>query len=458
MNAKARCGLVIGMALLVSACSTNEGWRNRALAADAIVRYDGADAFRAPERDRNLVVVVSFSGGGSRAAAFAHAVVRELDAIPVQANGRQSTLAREIDMVTGVSGGSVAAAHLAMYGVSGHLARFESDFLARDFQRDLILGAMSPSGAWWLASPTWGRGHHLAKALDEALFQGLTFGDLAGRTGHPYLIVGATDVATGAEFDFASDQFRLICSSIDDVPLAFAVAASSAVPLLFSPLTLENHAARCAPVADAAAPRRGVDPARDALVADERARLAAPDKRYIHLVDGGVSDNLGLRRIADYVPQAGGIDAVVERMVGRDDRPLSLVFIGVDAERRTSFAMERSGTVPSATEVLSAMINGGLGRYSSETALVFSQAVAQWERDLRRSRAGPVSVRFVNLRLAEVADSALRERVLDIPTAFRISASDRDDLRQAAALLVDRSIRTLAVDGADGKDVAPGLE
>lgn len=381
--------------------------------------------------------MVSFSGGGSRAAAFAHAVVAELDRVTVEVEGRRSTLAREIDMVTGVSGGSVTAAHLALHGVAGHLSRFERDFLVRDFQRELLLGAASPKGACRLGSRYWGRGHHLAAALDDTLFHGATFGDLADLPGHPYLIVGATDVATGAEFDFASDQFRSICSNIDDVPLAFAVASSSAVPLLFSPLTLENHAARCATPAVASLPSRGVDPARDALVAAERARLAAPEKQYIHLVDGGVSDNLGLRRIADYVPQAGGIDAVVERLIGSDGGPLTILFIGVDAERRSNFAMERSAEVPSSFEVLSAMINGGLGRYSSETELVFSGAVAQWERELRRARPGPVSVRFVNFRLAEVRDTELRARVLAIPTAFRISEEDRRDLEIAASSLVD---------------------
>lgn len=64
---------------------------------------------------------------------------------------------------------------------------------------------------------------------------------LAALPGRPYLMIGATDLSTGTVFDFTSEQLGRLCSSIDRVPLAFAVAASSAVPLLFSPLTLHSH-------------------------------------------------------------------------------------------------------------------------------------------------------------------------------------------------------------------------
>jgi predicted acylesterase/phospholipase RssA len=107
----------------MAACSTTCPWSNEPLASQEAVRYDGLaqlfDASRLPD----VLVVANFSGGGSRAAAFAHAVLSELDAVPFVRRGHETTLAREIDMVTGVSGGSVAAAHLALHGAREHLAR-----------------------------------------------------------------------------------------------------------------------------------------------------------------------------------------------------------------------------------------------------------------------------------------------------------------------------------------------
>ena len=46
----------------------------------------------------------------------------------------------------------------------------------------------------------------------------------------------------GARFEFTQDQFDLLCSDLTDVPVARAVAASSAFPILLSPLTLHNYA------------------------------------------------------------------------------------------------------------------------------------------------------------------------------------------------------------------------
>ncbi|MBN0002229.1 patatin-like phospholipase family protein, partial [Pseudomonas aeruginosa] len=97
-----------------------------------------------------------------------------------------------------------------------------------------------------LTSPWFGRSQILAQRLDE-LFEGRTFGDVRRRPGAPELMITATDLTTGAPFDFTTEQFRLICSDLDATPLSFAVAASSAVPLVLSPVTVRNNANTCPP-------------------------------------------------------------------------------------------------------------------------------------------------------------------------------------------------------------------
>ena len=70
-----------------------------------------------------------------------------------------------------------------------------------------------------------------------------TFGDVERRPRHPQLFITATDMSLGTGFEFTWDQFALICSDLRTVPLSFAVAAPSAVPLLLSPMTLKNQPA-----------------------------------------------------------------------------------------------------------------------------------------------------------------------------------------------------------------------
>ena len=65
------------------------------------------------------------------------------------------------------------------------------------------------------------------------------------RTG-PLIVINASDLEAGTRFAFLQDHFDLLCSDLRSYPLANAVAASSAVPLLFEPMVLENRAG-CAP-------------------------------------------------------------------------------------------------------------------------------------------------------------------------------------------------------------------
>jgi predicted acylesterase/phospholipase RssA len=135
---------------------------------------------------------------------------------------------------------------------------------------------------------------------DNTMFRGARFKDLRVR-GHPLIGSTATDLNYGTPFLFSQEFFDLLCSDLEAFPVARAVAASNGFPGLFSSITLTNHAADCGgrkpgwlrrvPETDLHDPlsRLGVQ----AKLID---RYLDPGKtRYVHLVDGGVSDNLGLR-------------------------------------------------------------------------------------------------------------------------------------------------------------------
>lgn len=434
-----KTGLALAALLAAAAtgCTAARPWKNPPLAAAETVRYDGEAQIFDGSRQPELLVIANFSGGGSRSAAFAYAVVSELENLPFELAGRPTTLANEIDVVTGVSGGAVAAAHLALFGLPEHLAKFPDEFLRVDFQQRLVKSLLGHLAR--VASPWYGRGHLLATELDSRLYHGATFGDLVGRERRPYLIVAATDLSSGSEFDFTAEQLGLLCSSIDRVPLSFAVAASSAVPALFSPLTLESHLTGC--------PRPLPPPPAGA---DQPAQ-----RRFLHLVDGGVSDDLGTHRIANFVNKAGGIGGLFAKLgerPGADARaPRRIVFLSVNSERRAGLEIDQEGKVPGAVEVINAMLYSGLGRQTKEAEQIFSGQVEAWRRELqadprfqrmldgqaRQTAEGgvPADIFNVEIRLDGLLDDApeLKRRVLAIPTAFKLSEDDFELLRLAAA-------------------------
>ncbi len=100
-----------------------------------------------------------------------------------------------------------------------------------------------PIGACWAARAR-GRSEVAAQLYDEILFNGATFGDLRRGKG-PLIMASATDISTGSRFVFSQRVFDVICSDLDAVPLSRAAAASSAVPVVLSPVTFNNYGGTC---------------------------------------------------------------------------------------------------------------------------------------------------------------------------------------------------------------------
>lgn len=191
----------------------------------------------ATEPGDTLFMHLSLSGGGMRAAAFGFGVMEALRDTAIVWDGRPQRLIDQLDIMTAVSGGSILAASFALRGVDG-LADFEARFLNASLQQELEAAVLTPRGLWRIQSPRFGRGDLLAEHLDERLFDGATYADLARNLRKPFVIIYASDMFNGSRFEFVQDQFDFLCSDLGGVSLARAVAASSAVPMLLSPITL----------------------------------------------------------------------------------------------------------------------------------------------------------------------------------------------------------------------------
>ena len=75
----------------------------------------------------NTLVIMMFSGGGTRAAALGYGVLKAFNDYPLLLNGKRTTLTASSDVVFGVSGGSVLAAYYALHGEQV-IPRFEERF------------------------------------------------------------------------------------------------------------------------------------------------------------------------------------------------------------------------------------------------------------------------------------------------------------------------------------------
>ncbi len=425
-----RCFALLALLPLVLAtgCAGTRPWINQPLQ-----QQPATDVRAIAARDSSALFAVTLSGGGARAAAFAHGVLLELRDTGCCWNDRSGNMLDAVDLVSGVSGGSIAAAHLAAYGAPG-LERFEREFLRQDFQDGLLGQLFRPGNLFDLTSPWFGRSHLLQRRLD-ALYEGKTFGDVERRPRHPQLVVTATDMSLGTGFDFTAEQFALICSDLSSVPLSFAVAASSSVPLVLSPMTLRNYRDAC-PVGDLQAK---IDA--QAADADYRMRLFRTQERsyldgrarpYIHLVDGGLADNLGVRRLLDRALAGGGMGAAFSEVRIAPGSIRRLVLVTVNAERDPEQRIDETDHVPGTAAVVDALLFGAGNRATLETQEYLIDLAKRWETELRSGRtrfagfAPDAEIYLVQVNLRDAEEQ--RSMLLQVPTALSISGAEVDGL------------------------------
>ncbi|TWO69795.1 hypothetical protein FN976_18425 [Caenimonas sedimenti] len=223
--------------------------------------------------DKPQFVGLAMSGGGSRSANFGMAVLTELDHLGVL---------QHVDAVSAVSGGSIPAAYFALQGDQPGWSVRGRQLAGTDFALPLIGKLLNPINLALTTFSDLDRSDNLAELFEAKLFDGrrVTFGDLGPRgPRRPAVYFNATDTTNGgARFVFSDQQFlRSTGSDLSKFPIAWAMASSGAFPGVFNSVTLRRHS---------------LDPAK------RREGTEDPnDKRYLHLIDGGPSDNLGVETL-----------------------------------------------------------------------------------------------------------------------------------------------------------------
>ena len=87
-------------------------------------------------RSDDLLVILAFSGGGTRAAALGYGVLEELRRTEVTVNGAKRRLLDEVDVISAVSGGTFPATYYALRGEKT-FEEFETRVLSRNFESEL---------------------------------------------------------------------------------------------------------------------------------------------------------------------------------------------------------------------------------------------------------------------------------------------------------------------------------
>jgi NTE family protein len=432
----------------------------------------------------DTIFIFTASGGGTRATALALSTLRGLERLKLD-SGR--SLADEIDVVSSVSGGSVTAGYFALTGTGG-FDRLERDFVRRDGMSALIWKILNPVDLIERATPSRERIDLLIDYLDETLFDEATFADLRRAGRRPLLILNAADMVEGTPFPFTQNRFDLICSDLGRLKLSVGVAASAAVPGAMTPLTLVNYSP-CEAQESASSKnqepvswKEWVTNAADSNWYDNPARVRRgrvaesyalgrtvppPEgKFFIHLLDGGIADNLGVaepfRLLSTNEVSPNFFNQISQGKIRR------IVFVLVNA--RSAKASELNGEIatPGITAMLGATIDAAIDNATFGNFQRLETLLRERLRAAAAEMPEPLAGNFKNVEtfflpvdFDAIEDDGCRRAFQSIATRWTLREKEIDALMIAGQALLKSAPKLTKVAnslGVTGIENLPELE
>ena len=179
------------------------------------------------------------------------------------------------------------------------------------------------------------------------------------------------------------------------------------------------------------------------------------DRPYIHLVDGGVADNIGMRGVLEAL-EAVGASAAFRGEIGFGG-VRRVVVIVVNSRSAPTTDWDRSEDPPGIVSQLMQSAGVPIDRYSFETIELMKdrEEIYGWRREIQILRARlagateaeaeakvplpKLTLHTMDISFDAVKDPKVRERLMNMPTTFVLPPEDVDPLREAGGRLLRES-------------------
>jgi len=315
----------------------------------------------------------------------------------------------------------------------GMFETFEDVFLRKDVEGKLVKQVLNPFH--WFGRK--GRTQRAIEYYQKEIFHDATYADMM-KPGRPLIIINASDLAYGVRFSFIQEYFDLLCSDLLTYPVANAVTASSAVPVVFNPVVVENYS-DCSgiDITWLGKMRERAETMRDieltSLAVDLESYSDKNQRKYIHFVDGGITDNMGLRATYDIVTASGGPEVFLNK--NNRQQPDRMIVISIDASTEPVQDMDVSNKEPSIIHSIDAVTGVQLHRYNIATLELVESAFIDWAERLSTPEK-PVHPYFIELSFEELGQPEARAYFNKVPTSFNLSNEQVDKLIAAGRQLL----------------------
>jgi len=211
--------------------------------------------------------------------------------------------------------------------------------------------------------------------------------------------------------------------------------------MVFAPLTLTNHAGSCDYTPPEWLQQETGNSRRDRIAGTMNSYLDRSAHPYIHLVDGGLADNLGLRAVMDYIVIEGGLWETLQRFGLEDVDHIAL--LSVNATALLPSQWEQSDKTPPTSVILDAATTTPLANYNFETLEYLRNNLSGWRREIKQRRCeyglkcSAPDLYLIELRINDIPDPGLRKRLISVPTDFSLPLDVVNDLVDAGHVLLN---------------------
>jgi len=290
-----------------------------------------------------------------------------------------------------------------------------------------------------------------ATYYDRRIFDRSTYADLIERNRRPFVEINATDVTRKQTFGFTQNEFDLLGSDLASLSVGWAVAASSAFPVLLSPIRLHYYPGNVMEAAvqrELATPCDVLDSRRrdwaDSLLITGR-RTTAPERldydghKYLYLMDGGVSDNLGLHAFL----RAFRTGCIRKRIDEGRIKRLIVIIVDAATEKKTEY--EQSVIAPGWLTSLLTTLDSGVQNNSKLTSSAARYMIEEADKNSDGKDARLESI-VVDVDLTTVEDFFLLKRFMSMVTSFVLPQADVTALidRGKEQVTKDEALKRLA--------------
>ncbi|MEN8251370.1 MAG: patatin-like phospholipase family protein, partial [Bacteroidota bacterium] len=251
----------------------------------------------------------------------------------------------------------------------------------------------------------------------------------------------------------------------------------SAVPMVLSPITFNNYGGSC----DYQYPgwvnyvtdqkhRKRPDARAYQRYLEMKSFQDSDSRPFIHLVDGGVSDNIGVRAVLETLEQLR-ISAEFRGEIGFG-KINKVILMVVNAHSSPDTKWDQNEDPPGFFSQLLQSTGVPIDRYSFETIETMKDRaeIMKWRRELQvankrlagvskaeaEASVSKLDMKVVDISFDAINDPSERDYFMNLPTSFFLPSEDIDSLREIAGILLRQSEQYQLIIDSFNDEIPPG--